>query len=189
VPKVLAVVFWNSRNARSSDTKYEDALAGFHQELNQQKPKGVRRSVSFRVCSKLPWINSEFPIYEDWYIMTNFAALDSLDQLVLEDKHLVSHRDLMVQTGCASGAVMYLDKGTPYVERSRIAYWFSKPREKSLEDIAAMADGTESAKTFSIWTRSMALGPTGNCLVVNRAIDIPPAYGATETIREVFWAP
>jgi len=34
---------------------------------------------------------------------------------------------------------MYLNKGTPYVERSKLACWYSKPMNKSANDKVAMA--------------------------------------------------
>jgi hypothetical protein len=186
---MLAVVFWNSRNASATDVQYEDALSGFHKELNQRKSKGLRRSVAFAVRTELPWLCSDFRIYEDWYIMTNFAALDDLDRLVIEGKHLPSHRELMTKTGCASGAVMYLDKGVPFVERCRNAYWFSKPRGTTADDIAEIAIDSGSPKSISVWTRAMALGPAGSCILANEAIEFPPDYEVTETVRDVLWAP
>ena len=186
---MLAVVFWNSRNARSSDSGYERALSGFHEELGARKSKGLRRSVSFLVQSGVPWLSSEYPVYEDWYIMTNFAALDNLDRHVLEGDLLPSHRALMSQTGCASGAVVYLDKGTPYVERSKTAYWFAKPRGNTADDVAALAQPSESARNVSVWTRAMALGPAGNCLLLNEPVEFPQHHHAVELRRSVFWAP
>ena len=186
---MLAVVFWNSRNAGSTDADYERALSGFHDELRTDKPRGLRRSVSFLVESGVPWLRSEYPIYEDWYVMTNFAALDNLDRRILESDSLPSHRALMTRTGCASGAVVYLERGTPYVERSRLAYWFSKPRDKTVDDVAALAHQTEPPKNVSVWTRAMALGPAGNCILLNKPVELPGACEAVEIRRTVFWSP
>lgn len=186
---MLAVVFWNSRNKRSTDQQYECVLSEFHKELNQNKPKGFRRSVSHRVCNELPWLGSSFTIFEDWYIMSNFAALDNLDRLVLEGIKLPSHRALMAQTGCASGAVMYLESGTPYVERSRVANWFNKPGGSSTESIAGIAGKLNPPRAISIWSRSMALGPRGNCLLTAESVGLPSAYEPVEIVREAFWAP
>jgi len=137
----------------------------------------------------LPWLKSDDRVYEDWYIMTNFASLDALDQLVFKNKRVPSHRALMTRTGRASGAVMYLENGTPYVERSRIAYWFSRPRTASVDDSPTMANPAQLANAASLWTRAMALGPAGNCLLVDEAISLPPAIRAIETCRDLFWAP
>jgi len=186
---VIAIVFWSARNSNCSEGQYQAALSGFHLELNRDKPAGFRRSVSFRVESDLPWISANTHVFEDWYLVSNFSAIDALDLAISDTRRFPSHVALMKYTGRACGSIVGLDKGTAIVERNHFAYWFARPRGVSADDVAELAARKTTSRAISAWTRALALGPMGSCLLVDQAISLPAAFGAREVIRSVFWSP
>ena len=186
---MLAFVFWSTPINGTDVQQFEDSLSGFHEELNRDRTAGFRRSVSFRVTSKLPWLQNQRALYEDWYLLSNFAAMDRLDQRIADDHSLPSHRCLMRRTGAASGAVVYLDKGSAYVETNRFAWWFARSRTTSASSLVAAIRIEHPGLRCSVWTRAMALGPAGNCLLANVDIadTMPPT--AVRVARDLLWAP
>lgn len=184
---MIAIVFWSVRSPECPAGKFEKALLDFHEVLNQNRAEGFRRSVSFRVESEIPWIGADTPPFEDWYLLSNFAALDALDRLVMSDQGLESHAFLMENTGQAAATALYLQRGTAYVERNRLAYWFNKPPGVSTEGLSALAGKRKSGS--HLWTRALALGPKANCLLSNAPITLPADWHPVAARRSVHWAP
>ena len=186
---MLAFVFWSTPISGNDVRRFEDSLSCFHEELNDNRVAGFRRSVSFRVTSKLPWLRTQQALYEDWYLLSNFAAMDRLDQRIADAHSLPAHRRLMQQTGDASGAVVYLDKGSAYVEKNRFAWWFARSRAVTATELVAAVQDEHDGARSSVWTRAMALGPAGTCLLADVDVEDTVLPTATKVDRTLLWAP
>ncbi len=185
---MLAVVFWNARRESCSVDSYADALHRFHQELNGDKPHGFRFSTTY-VVDALPWLSSKTEVYEDWYVMANFAAMDALDEAVIDTERLPAHRELMTQASTAYGGIFYLKSGPARMDKFSYAHWLPRPRGVAAEDIATQAKQRNPELKCSVWTRAMALGPSEYCLLGSEPIDGPEGIDVTQIKRRLFWSP
>ena len=73
---MLAYVFRHWPSQGTDRGGYEVTHLQFHQSIANESPPGFHRSFVFRL-EKAPWIAATGPIYEDWYLVENFAALES----------------------------------------------------------------------------------------------------------------
>lgn len=185
---MLAIVFWNTRKTDISRGRYETSLRAFHDALNSDKPDGFRFSTIFRV-EGLPWFKSTSEIYEDWYVIRNFAAMDALDHAVMQTLAKAAHRDLMKSTAGASGAIVGLTKGVARVSHMTYANWLYKPREVSADDFVDSVNRQLPDGKCSLWTRAMALGPTEHCLLSSGPANLSQKYRATVVRRTLVWQP
>ena len=183
---MLAIVFWNTPRHGAGAACYRDALREFHAALARSRPKGFRFSATF-AAPAVPWFEPDTEIYEDWYVLSNFAAVDSLDEAVLHAHGREPHRYLMRHTGSATGAVFGLTNGGARLQNLTTAHWFFKPRDVSAEDLAAMVTAQIPAGRFSYWTRALALGPAGDCLLSSEPIELPEQFDCVTVQRRLVW--
>ena len=73
---MLAYVFRHWPSQASDGGDYEALHLQFHRSIAKESPAGFHLSFIFRP-EKAPWIAATGPIYEDWYLVENFAALES----------------------------------------------------------------------------------------------------------------
>ncbi len=73
-------------------------------------------------------ITATGPIYEDWYLVENFAALESLNEGAVSGKNRSPHDSIAQRARGGSGALYRLRAGEPHIAKVRMALWFSKPR-------------------------------------------------------------
>jgi len=185
---LLAVVFWNSRRAKDDVGGYESSLTEFHQALNANKPEGFRFSATYRVA-ETPWFTPKNEIFEDWYVLKNFAALDSLDYAVMHTGSKDAHRHLMKSTAAASGAIFALTKGAARFDGLPEANWMLKPRNMTVDSLIASTRAQLPDGKCSLWTRALGLGPTQHCLLSSGPVVFPKNYRAFSAQRELIWGP
>jgi hypothetical protein len=141
---VLAYVFWHRRRAGVAVEEYEAALRAFHSSLT-----GVR-SASFRVDA-LPFAAGEG--YEDWYLVSDWAALGELNSRAVDERHRAPHDSAASRAGAGWGGVYGLVRGE--AEPPEWARWVDKPPgtpyEAFIESLAPRA--------AAVWQRQMVLGP------------------------------
>jgi hypothetical protein len=183
---MLAIIFWNARLTQCDAGTYQNSLTGFHQSLSEKKIDGFRYSATFRV-SNVPWFEPETAVYEDWYVMKNFAGMDALDQAVVETPCQAPHMALMQSLSGAVGGAYGLVNGVGRMAGMAHAQWFSKPRDVSDADIAALVQTQAPGAQHSFWTRGMAMGPMGNVLLSNEPVTLPDRFGALSVARERVW--
>ena len=185
---MLAVVFWNSRRTSNEANSYESSLSEFHQALNANKPEGFRFSATYRVA-EIPWFTPKNEIYEDWYVLKNFAALDCLDYAVMHTDSKDAHRYLMMNTAMASGAIYALTKGAARLDGLPEANWLLKPRKVTVDNFIESTKAQLTDGKCSLWTRALGLGPTQHCLLSSSPVDLPKSHRAFSTQRELLWGP
>jgi len=186
---LLALIFWNARRSDADQTQYRDALFGFHEELNDNKPAGFRFSCTF-ASPPTPWFNAGSEIYEDWYVLRNFAGIDALEEAVANRDTMQSHRFLMRHTAGASAAIVGLSGGQARIFDFTEAYWTSTRQAIAIDGFfAANLAGGSSRVNMSVWTRSLALGPNERLILAKASIPEDVARGAVHLQRQLEWRP
>jgi hypothetical protein len=130
---VLAYVFWHRPREGVDRDRYEDALARFHESLENT-------SAVFRL-DRLPFGDGG-PGYEDWYLVEGWAELGELNAAAVDAQHRPRHDAAAEHTANGWGGVYALLRGP--AEPPASAQW--QPR--------APGDGTAA-----VWRRQMVLGP------------------------------
>ena len=185
---MLAYVFrhWPVQSLGRGD--YETTLLEFHRSIAGESPVGFYRSFVFRL-EKAPWIAATGAIYEDWYLVENFAALGSLNEGAVSGKNHSSHDSIAQRAGGGSGALYRLRAGAPHVAKVRMALWFSKPRGLPYSEFYAGVPREALDTSGGLWERQMVLGTSPECcLLLARRLVVPNALDAIEIQLEVVWS-
>jgi hypothetical protein len=185
---MLAIVFWNARRVQCDSAAYQQSLIDFHQSLTDKKINGFRYSATFRI-SGVPWFEPATEVFEDWYVMKNFAGMDALDQAVVEEPCQAPHMALMQTLSGAVGGAYGLINGVGRMSGMAHAQWFSKPRDVSDEDIETLVQTQNPGARHSFWARGMAMGPMGNVLLSTIPVTLPDNFGAVSVQRDRVWPP
>ena len=119
---MLAYVFRHWPSQASDGGDYEALHLRFHRSIANEGPAGFHRSFIFRL-EKAPWIAATGPIFEDWYLVENFAASErSLGKIALLTTMSHSARLRKPRALSTSG------RRAAHIAKVRRALWFSKPR-------------------------------------------------------------
>jgi hypothetical protein len=138
---VLAYVFWHRPRPDVDRAVYEDALARFHDSLENV-------SAAFRL-DELPF-GDRGPGYEDWYLADDWAALGELNARAVDARHRPAHDVPAGLSAHGWGGVYALARGP--AEPPALARW---------EHRAPAGEGGGG-----LWQRQMVLGPAPEfCLV------------------------
>lgn len=185
---MLAVVFWHIRKPDCEISVYRKNLINFHQSLKDLKPDQFRYSAVFET-SNIPWLPSDYEVFEDWYVMLKFAGMDSLNQAVLEVAHSTKLHDILLDKVMgASGSFFGFEDGTPRVSKLENAIWFDKPGDCKIEYLLAKTGQEGSKADYSFWTRAMAAGPAANCLLTKHPFELPEEFSPLYRKRKLLWA-
>jgi len=185
---VLAYLFWHWRYPHVDKASYQQHLFDFHDALRTQKPHGFQYSTVFQV-EHAPWIDTEGEVYEDWYMVNNFAALEALNEGAASGSCREPHNRVASQAAGGAGGLYQLRAGEPGLATARVALWFAKPSGMSYEVLyAALQPGVEQA-AGSLWQRQMVLGPAPefrwHCL---RDHSLPEIFNCLEIPLFQVWA-
>jgi hypothetical protein len=184
---MLAYVFWHWPSQGSDRSGYEATLLQFHRSIANESPAGFRLSFVFRL-EKAPWIATTGPIYEDWYLVEDFAALESLNEGAVSGTNRAPHDGIAQCASGGTGALYQLRAGEPHFAKVRIALWFSKPRGLPYTEFYAGVPGEALDSGGGLWERQMVLGPSQECclLLASRTV-VPKALDANEIRLERVW--
>jgi hypothetical protein len=185
---MLAYVFrhWPLQGLDRGD--YEATLLQFHRSIANESPAGFHRSFVFRL-EKAPWIAATGSIYEDWYLVENFAALESLNEGAVSGKNRSPHDSIAQRASGGSGALYRLRAGEPHFAKVRVALWFSKPRGLPYPEFYAGVPREALDKGGGLWERQMVLGPSPECcLLLASQMIVPKALDADEIQLELVWS-
>lgn len=174
---MLAYVFWHIPKEGTDPEAYEAKLTSFHETLSVNPPAGFRASTVFRHYA-LPWAPPSLFVYEDWYLVDDFAAFDMLNDAAIEGSRRHAHDDAAAQSAWGAGGVYKpLDDETRLV--GGFSYWLSKP-EGMAYDAFYEEVGTTSEKL--LWRRQMVLGPAPEfCLIATSRL-----VGLDATLLDAF---
>lgn len=151
---MLAYVFWHIPKEETDPEVYESSLRSFHETLSVDEPVGFRASAIFRHYA-LPWAPPSLFVYEDWYLVNDFAALGLLNDAAIEASRRNVHDAAAASSAWGAGGV-YRPRGTDASLSGGFSYWLSKPEgmgyEAFYEEVGASAEKL-------LWRRQMVLGP------------------------------
>jgi len=156
---MLAYVFWHWPAPEVDRASYERSLASFHRILHEVKPLGFQRSTSWRARG-MPWLRTDGPGYEDWYLVDGSAALDPLNDAAVSGARKGPHDEVARLSEVGAGGLYGLRAGSPDPDLVRFATWFSKPRATSYEGLDARLRPWVERTGVGLWRRQMVLGPT-----------------------------
>lgn len=151
---MLAYIFWHIPREGGHPEEYERMLTAFHETLSARPPDGFRGSTVFRHYA-LPWAPQSLFVYEDWYLLDDFAALGVLNDAATRDPHRVLHDAAAERSKWGAGGVYRaLEEDTR--PEGDFSYWLSKPDGMGYE---AFYDEIGEAARKAMWRRQLVLGP------------------------------
>jgi hypothetical protein len=165
---VIAYVFWHRAGTETGG--YEAGLTAFHEALRAHPPAGFVGSRAFRLDAA-PWLPGDGPVYEDWYLVADWAAMGTLNEGAVSGARSRPHDAVAAQAreGTA-GVYAPLHGGEPAAGE---VSWVAKPAGMSYADF--------HAELGAAWQRQMVLGPTPEYVV--ESADVPwPAVRVTRDL-------
>jgi hypothetical protein len=194
---VLAFLAWHRPASDVARDAYESALQRFHRSLAHQPPGGFRGSASVRV-EQVPWLDGT--VYEDWYVIEDWAALGVLEEAAVSRGHASAHAAAASLTSMETAAVYRLLEGSADPGRAATAVWVSPSGDDAATRGQArpalgqlLGDGIDPERD-GLWQRCLVLGPAPEyCLLAGEApagvapSRLPQGWTATTVEREVLW--
>lgn len=193
---MLGYVFWH-RPAKDADPgSYERAQLGLHRSLAARPPAGFRGSVLYRP-EALSWLEGAGgPVYEDWYLVDDWAALGVLRQAAVSRGHRGAHDAAAHHVGPCAGGVYRLCEGEPRPAEARLAVWVTAARGVEEAEVLPLmlGDGLDHDHS-GLWRRELVLGPAPEyCLLTStvpagvREGRLPEGWRAQRSPRSVLWS-
>jgi hypothetical protein len=189
---LLAYLLWHLPAEGVERDAYEHAGERFHRSLHHAPPAGLRGSAIYRVHG-LPWLEGDV-VYEDWYLLEDFAALGVLNEAAVAHGHRAAHDEIAQRFGAGAGGLYGLLEGHPDLGAAHLAIWVTRPSgaaKRALGDL--LGDGMDGEHA-SLWRRSLVFGPAPEyCLLAHEApagvaaSRLPQGWSATITTREEIW--
>jgi hypothetical protein len=188
---VLAFLAWHRPAPEVARAAYERALERFHRSLAHQPPNGFRGSASARV-EQVPWLDGA--VYEDWYVIEDWAALGVLEEAAVSHGHAGAHDAAASLTGMETAAVYRLLEGSADPARAATAVWVSAARRHQRLALGELLGDGIDPERDGLWQRCLVLGPAPEyCLLAGEApagvapTRLPQGWQATSVAREVLW--
>jgi hypothetical protein len=182
---MLAYVFWHWPAEGVEQAAYEAAMVGFQTSLNRYKPEGFISSAVLGLA-RTPWSGKPRPIYEDWYLVKDFASLGLLNDGAVNATNKPPHDGVATRVEGGAGGVYRLKAGAPDFAAMRRAHWFSKPAGLPY---AEFYSGVPAGDVVGQWERQMVLGPAPECCIFTdgRQVSVPKAENAIAIDAEPVW--
>lgn len=161
---MLAYVFWHQRKSKVAREEYQQKLLAYHQILQQQQPQGFLFSFVL-VSPSVPWMAERSEVYEDWYVVKNSAALDSLDEAAVTGICREPHNQVARLADNGTGGLYRLKGATidpTQLTNLRSATWFNKPTGmlyNELYEILHESRNKHKQQPDILWQRQMTMGP------------------------------
>ena len=183
---MLAYVFWHWPRFDVDLAIYQTNLRAFHRTLGANAPPGFHHSTVFSVKGA-DWLDTTGPVFEEWYLINNSAAMDQLNDAAVTGACEKPH-NLAAKDAAGGTAGLYrLRRGTADLSKKCFAAWFSKPDGMSYKDFFARID-EEKLPRVALWQRQMTLGPTREFCLLSESQDAIPRVGGQEVALELIWA-
>jgi hypothetical protein len=156
---MLAYVFWHWPLPTISEQAYTERLIGFHQSLRDHAFPGFHSSHVFQI-EHAPWGPPNQSLYEDWYMVENFAALEMLNQMAVAAINKAPHDQAAQNAAGGTAGVYQLNVGDADPAYAQIACWFAKPTGMSYPAFFSLIRPLVTEHGGALWQRQMTLGPT-----------------------------
>jgi hypothetical protein len=184
---MLAYVFWHRPHDGSAAAEYEALLTAFHASLAAAPPPGFHGSFTYRV-SGAPWIPTSGPAYEDWYLLSDAAALDPLNQAAVSGPRHRPHDAVAARAQWGAAGLYLLRQGAPAFAGVGRAAWLAKPAGQSYDAFFQEIQARAGARAWALWGRQMVLGPTPEFCLHQAADAVAFPAGATMVDMQPVWA-
>jgi hypothetical protein len=170
---MLGYVFWHWKTNSLPDDQYEARLRDFHHSMAQHPPHGFRQSAAYAI-SGAAWAANGAPAYEDWYLVDNSAALDSINSGAISAPRREPHDEVAGFVVGGTAGIYQLRHGEPLGSQAAYAYWLAKPNGVTWEAFIGQFENALSSVAHTLWERYMVLGPTPSIVLhTAQAIDLP----------------
>jgi hypothetical protein len=180
---VLAYVFWHGPRQDGDAGAYERALGAFQRALLDAAPDGLLDCSSHAV-EGAPWLPD--PVYEDWYLLGDWAALGTLNHAAVDARRRSSHDALAAAAAAGAGGVYLLRSGPPRVHAADHALWHGKPPGVSYSDFRARLERV-AGDGGAIWERQLVLGPAPEyCVITDDGAAAAPVAATVVRRRTIF---
>ena len=133
----------------------------------------------------VPWTTGGDDVYEDWYLVQDFAALGILNDAAVSASRAVPHDAAAALASGGIGGLYRLRQGV--VTQPRVAHWFSKPDGMPYRTLFAQLAPVVEQCDGALWMRQLVLGPAPEfCLhsgtTVSLAAELSPLVMPLRTV-------
>jgi hypothetical protein len=183
---VLAYVFWHWPRTDVQRQEYEQRQQRFHGAMRDAPSPGYLGSCSYAVAGAR-WTGGA-DAYEDWYLVENSAALDSLNEAAVSGARQVPHDAAAAGAANGTAGLYRLRRGDVDSARPTVAAWFGKPAGMSYAELDAVLEPVVRESGGVLWMRQMVLGPTPEfCLQCRQSFTFPaPFEPLWVTVRRIW---
>lgn len=184
---MLAYVFWHWQKVDVNVASYRNLLEVFHQTLSANKPEGFLSSTVFSL-PHAPWHGVGSTAHEDWYLLDNSAALDTLNLAAVSGACEKPHNLVARDAADGTAGLYRLLSGHDDLGAARWAVWFSKPAGVSYSKLESILKPIVSPPGTGLWQRQMTLGPTTEFAVYSPTeVRLPAGIEGTSLPLELIW--
>ena len=184
---MLGYVLWHWKRADVAAADYEARQRAFHAALGAAPPPGFGGSFSVAL-SGAGWAAGGTAAYEDWYLVRDFTALESLNEAAVSGTRKGPH-DEAAATAAGGAAGLYRLRHGEVAMQPRWAHWFSKPAGTTYAEFLAALERPVAAAEGALWQRQMTLGPTAEfCLHAAERVRLPGVEPLVLALRPA-WKP
>ena len=177
---MLAYVFWHWPFPEVAEHTYQQDLIAYHRTLFANKPDGFYHTRVLQM-EQAPWLARSERSYEDWHLVENSAALDTLNERAVSGPCQDPHRLVARWTQSGAGGLYHLISGAPNLALVRFAYRLDKPAGMTYGDFYALLQPLAQKAHALFWTRHMSLGPGPEfCLHCPQTLALPENLPALE---------
>ncbi|MBV9281287.1 MAG: hypothetical protein JOZ41_14500 [Chloroflexi bacterium] len=181
---MLAYVFWHWPRPALSPEEYETHLRAFHASLRRNLPAGMKRSFAWRV-EGAAWLPAGHA-YEDWYLLEDSSALDSIDRLVDSGETADPH-DAVAALAAGGTAGLYRPVLAAEGRGGTAALWFGKPPGLSYAQLYQALDEYPPPGPTQLWQRMLTLGPTPEFCLIGDEPRLPRGWPPIVLRRSPIW--
>jgi hypothetical protein len=154
-----AYVFWHWPLPTITAHDYTEHLISFHQSLRDNAFPGFHSSHIFQLMNA-PWGPPNQSCYEDWYLVENFAALETLNTIAVTAANKAPHDQAARYAAAGKAGLYQLCAGVADPTRAHIACWFAKPSGMAYTAFFSLIRPLVEENKGALWQRQMTLGPT-----------------------------
>lgn len=181
---MLAYVFWHWRRPEVDAAAYEATQQRFHAALAAAPSPGFAYSHT-ALLHGAPWAAGGGSAYEDWYVIHESAALDSLNQAAVSASRQAPH-DAAAALAAGGAAGLYTLRLGNAITAPQHATWFAKPTGMTYAALDRLLNEVVAAGAC-VWMRYMVLGPTPEFVLHGGSGQLPlPLTGIAVRLRTVW---